>query len=267
MARITYVKAAQQRYETKPVIDPETGEQKRTPVIGRGGAQKISKRGPVFLRVTEDDHSRPKPNYVCEVCRGEIKVGQPYKHVSPKSGPYGGHKRVRCATCPTWQVWDLSNSLSARTAQIEHDFSEAISGATEEDDIRSALDDAVSSIDELAGEKRESAENIEQGFQHETEQSAELNSTADELEGWSQEIASFDIPEPPTAEDETCEECEGTGEIQPVEAEMDGTPEKDEPKPCDECDGSGHAEEVSEESYEEWRDTILSDCGIQNCPV
>lgn len=33
MARITHVKAAQQRYAMVPVIDPDTGEQKKTPVM------------------------------------------------------------------------------------------------------------------------------------------------------------------------------------------------------------------------------------------
>ena len=33
MARVTHVKKAQQRYATVPVIDPETGEPKRTPVM------------------------------------------------------------------------------------------------------------------------------------------------------------------------------------------------------------------------------------------
>ena len=68
MPRINHVKRAQQRYATKPVIDPETGEQKVTPVINsRTGEQKTTKHGrPVFLRVTERDLERPLPMPKCD---------------------------------------------------------------------------------------------------------------------------------------------------------------------------------------------------------
>lgn len=45
MPRVTHVKRAQQRYATKPVIDPATGEQKVTPVMNtRTGEQKRTGR-------------------------------------------------------------------------------------------------------------------------------------------------------------------------------------------------------------------------------
>ena len=117
MAKITYVKAAQQRYEQVPVIDPETGQQKQTPVINqRTGQQKLTKRGtPVFLSLSVPDRTKPLPPRKCGKCHQEIAVGQPYKHISPRSGPYGGHTLYRCDTCPVWHVWEYSSSLSART--------------------------------------------------------------------------------------------------------------------------------------------------------
>lgn len=123
MARVTYVKKAQQRYEMVPVIDPETGQQKVTPVMGRNGEQKTSKRGPVFMRVTEADKSKPLPNLKCEKCGIEIKPGG--------------------------EVY------------------------------------------------RESAQNMEDGFGHETYQSAELNEKADALESAADEIesAALDLEE------------------------------------------------------------------------
>lgn len=215
MARITYVKAAQQRYEQVPVIDPETGEQKRTPVTGKDGQQKVTKRGaPVFLSVTVADKSKPLPPRKCDSCHQEIQVGSPYKHISPRSGPYGGHTLYRCDICPNWHVWEYSSSLSARLSEIEYDFSNAIDEVESEDDVQSALDEAAERVREIAQEKGESADNIEEGFQHETYQSQELREQSESLESWADEISSATIPDFPEPEEADCEECNGEGDIE-----------------------------------------------------
>lgn len=215
MARVTYVKKAQQRYVQVPVIDPVTREQKQTPVLRRDGTQKTTKHGrPVFMRVTVDDKTKPLPNLTCEVCGKEIEPGSPYKHVTPKSGPYGGRKRVRCAACPTWRQWDLSQSLSARVAQIEHDFRQAIEGVETKEDVESALNDAAEAIREIAEEKREGAQNIEDGFGHPTSMSEELTDVADQLDSWADDVEGADVPDLPEPEGEDCDECAGSGTIE-----------------------------------------------------
>src|SRR3954463_7848604 len=152
MPRVTHVAKAQQRYETKPVLD-EDGNPKRTPVM-RNGEQRTTKRGtPIFMTVTVADKTKPLPPYTCDSCGQEIAIGSPMKHITPKSGPYGGRKRTRHESCPTWQVWEYSNSLSAQLARIEHDVDEAIGSAEGPDDIQTALDDAASSVEEIAQEK------------------------------------------------------------------------------------------------------------------
>jgi hypothetical protein len=214
MARITYVKKAQQRYKMVPVLN-EDGSPKRTPVMGRNGQQKVTKRGkPVFMEITVADKSQPLPNRTCDHCHQEIKVGDPYKHISPKSGPYGGRTMYRCDICPNWHVWEYSSSLGARTAEIGFDFSNALDSVESEEDVQMALDDAASRVREIAEEKRESAQNIEDGFQHATYQSDELNDVADQLESWADEIEGATIPDFPEAEEEECELCEGTGEVE-----------------------------------------------------
>src|SRR5207344_2672496 len=104
-------------------------------------------------------------------------------------------------------------------ARISHDFNEAIDQAEGPDDVQSALDDAGSSIEEIAGQKKEGAENIESGFGHSTSQSEELEQMADDLESWASDVTSADIPEMVE-----CEEC------------TDGQ------KECDTCGGSGEHE-------------------------
>ena len=128
MARVTRVKRAQQRYETTPVLD-EQGNPVKVGLTRKDGSPKTDKRGnQIFITKTVEVLGKPKPNYVCDLCRTEIKPGDPYKWIQPKSGPYGGRKRVRCGTCPTWQIWDYSDSLSAQTARIAHEFEQAIDG-------------------------------------------------------------------------------------------------------------------------------------------
>jgi hypothetical protein len=263
MARVTYVKKAQQRFEQVPVIDPETGEQKRVPVM-KNGVQKTTKTGrPVFMRLTTEDRSRPKPNLRCDFpgCSvepkpGEILPGQSYKHISPKSGPYGGRQLNRHAEHPSWNVWEYSSSLSARLAQISHDFWEEIAQVTSEDDVQSALDSAAEQIKEIAEEKRESASNIEEGFGHPTQASEDLENIADELESWADEIESADIPDLPEPEDSDCDNCDGTGEVETA-AVQNG--EASEMEPCEECNGTGTIEagdEPTEDQIDEWRSEL-----------
>lgn len=198
MARVTFVKKTQQRYVMVPVLD-ENGKPKRTPVMGRSGEQRTTKTGRlVFMDVTVADKSRPKPDLKCESCGEIIPVGDPHKHVTPKSGPYGGSKRVRCAKCPTWQVWDLSNSLSASLARISHEAQEAFAGGVESvDDVEAILSQAAEEIRGLAEEKREGASNIEDGFGHPTSMSEELNDTADSLDSWADDVEQAEVPDAP----------------------------------------------------------------------
>lgn len=284
MARITHVKAARQRYATVPVIDPETGEQKKTPVMvtrkvrqedgeyAEVITQKTTKHGrPVFMKITESDKNQPLPNHSCEKCGKEIKVGDPYKHVTPKSGPYGGRTRRRCAACPAWEAWDLSNALWARIEQVISPAQEAVEDAKSDHDaeaVRSALEEAAQGVRELAEEKSESAQNMEDGFGHETEQSMELRDQGEQLEQWADEIEAADIPdfpEDPEGE-EDCGECGGSGEVdEPETEEADGDTVE-----CSKCAGTGRVEatEVTEDQVSDWETEVDSGADILgNNPV
>lgn len=274
MARITYVKKAQQRYEQKPVIDPATGEQKRTPVISkRTGEQKVSKRGPQFLRVTEDDKSKPLPLFTCGYCSKPIEIGTPYKHISPKSGPYGGATLRRHAECPTWNVWDYSSSLSARTAQISHEGMVAVTAAIEArepSDVEAALSQIADEIRSLAEEKREGASNIEDGFGHPTSMSEELEQIADDLDSWADEVEQAEVPEAPEPEEDDCDECEGTGKVDNPEEQEDGDEDYEEEVDCEQCQGTGQhtPDDPTDDQWEEWANEVESNVSIvDECPV
>jgi hypothetical protein len=247
MPRITEVAKAQQRYETKPVLSLH-GTPIQTPVMGPDGEQKTTKFGRLIFRAaTERDYSKPLPLLDCDYCREPIQIGTPYKHISPKSGPYGGRQLSRHASCPNWQVWDYSSSVSARAARIVHDFEQAISNATSYDDVETARDDAAAAAQELFEEKDESATNQEEHFG-----TSEIREVADALEAWVSEIESLDIPDFPEPEEQDCEDCGGEGQVD----------EKD----CETCNGTGQVtpEEPTEEQLDDWLQEVQDNCQIES---
>lgn len=294
MARIKYVAKAQQRYETVPVLDPDTGEQKVITV------NKVTKRGRQVTRsLTVSDKSKPLPPYDCGFCHKPIEVGTPYKHVSIKSGPYGGHTLRRHQGCPSWKQSELTTSKMAGIYAAQESWQEFIdTDFDNEDDVRSALEDVASQIREVAEEYRESAENIRDGFGHDTFMSEELDAKADDLEAWADEVESSDVPE--LSEQTTCEDCDGSGEVDCTHCfgtgsrdceNCTGTGVTDEESKvdCTECDGSGEIDcadcgttgqeecenctgtgeiEPTEESLEEWRQEVRDSLVlIDECPV
>lgn len=258
MARTTHVKKAQQRYRMVPVIDPATGEPKKTPVMRGDGTQKTTKKGRlVFLTITKQDKAQPLPPDTCDACGKEIEVGTPYKWIAPKSGPYGGRKRTRHESCPSWNVWDYSNSLSAQLARISHDFWEEIEGVASTDDVTSALESAAESIKEIATLKAEGADNIESGFGHETTASEELRQVGEDLDNWAEEITQADVPDI-----DDCVECDGDGSVDCEFCEGTG---KDETGECPECSGSGSmtCEDCTEgQDIEGWREGLQDSLSI-----
>lgn len=265
MARTTFVKSAQARYKTVPTIDPVTGQQKVTPVLRKDGTPKTNKHGvPTVVRLTHADKTQPLPNHKCGKCGVEITPGSPYKWIKPKSGPYGGTMLVRCATCPQWDIWDYSSSLTALLAQVSHDAFSALDGADDPDAVQAILDDAANAVRDIAAQKQESADNIEDGFGHATYQSDELAEVASSLESWADDIEGTDIPELPEAEDQDCDECSGTGKVENPDYDPDAEvsdeemPE-DEEVDCDECGGTGIIEadgDPSDEQMDEWRNEV-----------
>lgn len=188
-----------------------------------------------------------KPLLTCDKCSAGIGVGTSYKRMAIKTGPYSSRTLVRCDECPTWQVWEYSHSTSARLAQIVHTAREATNGAEDPDTVRLALGEAGDAIREIAEEKRDNAQNIVDGFGHETSQSEELINLAEELEQWADDIEQADIPELPDPDAVDCEECHGEGTV------LD---DHDKTVTCGECGGTGHPAEITEEQADDWRDDV-----------
>lgn len=250
MPRITHVARAQQRFATVPVLD----DQGKPLMLA---TTKTTKTGRLITRArTRADYTQPLPNLVCDACREEIRPGSSYKHMSPRSGPFGGRQLSRHETCPDWKLWEYSNSLAARLARIAHDAQTAVDGVTSTDEVRVALEEAATAVREIADEKREAAQNIEEGFGHSTQQSEELADIAETLEAWADEIEAADIPDEPEPEEEECSACEGLGHTADTE--------------CKACSGSGQItpDEPTEEQWDAWASDVQDAIAIvEEVPV
>lgn len=264
MARINYVKAAQQRYVMVPKTDDE-GQQVVSPVMRRNGTAKVTKRGrEVTRRASIEDRSQPKPMPTCGKCGKTIEVGQPYKWVKTKSGPYGGAKLIRCATCPTWKQSELSSSKMAGVYAAEEQCDEQLGECNEVGDLEALRDDLADQIESVADEYQESAENMVSGFGHETSTSDDIQQKADDLREWAESIRGIDFDEFEGDDEAECEGCGGTGKIE-LEREEGVEPEEGDDD-CPDCDGTGKAdvEEARETWIEEQRDKLSDEMG--NCP-
>lgn len=195
MARVTHVKKAQPRFKTKPVLGAD-GKPVKRQVLRKDGTPKLTRKGqPIFQTATVRDLTKPLPNDKCGKCGKEIKPGDPYKWVKPKSGPYGGTKRVRCAACPSWRPSELTSSGALSSLYAAQEAAEDALGAWDQesvDDLRSILTDLAEGVREAGQVYRESAENMESGFGHSTSMSEELTEKADALDGAADEIENME---------------------------------------------------------------------------
>jgi hypothetical protein len=231
MARVHYVKHARQRYE---MVSTDVV----TPVMRRDGTQKVTKSGKaVTRRASAPDKTKPLPNLKCGKCGVEIKVGDPYKWVKVKR-TYGGVTYYRCASCPRWRQSELSNSKMSGVYAAQERCDDEVYECTSVGELESLRDELAEEIRNVGEEYGESADNMEDGFGHETYQSAELREKAEALDGWADEIESTDF-------DEFDED------------EVDGD-EDDETREDD-------IETARDEWIEEQRDKLSSI--IQECPV
>jgi hypothetical protein len=193
-----------------PVLD-EDGSPKTVPVMKNGKPQLAKGGRPITRKVTEVDKSKPLPPRHCDypscpVPDKVIAIGTPFKVISIKR-QFGGVEYFRHEGCPSWQPWEYSDSLSAKVARIQN-MPLSCDDWDDEEQAKEAAGEVADAIEELAEEKEESAQNMEDGFGHETEQSAELRETADSLRSWAEEVRDVDMPDFPEADPGDCSDPE-----------------------------------------------------------
>jgi DnaJ-class molecular chaperone len=122
-------------------------------------------------------------------------------------------------------------------------------------------------VRDLAEEKRESAQNIENGFGHPTYQSEELTQQADDLETWADDIEQAEVP---ALVDYPCDSCQGEGESDCDACNGEGTitDQTDEDRPCGDCEGTGQqlCEDCDADHLDPdaWREAIDSEVTVMD---
>lgn len=178
-----------------------------------------------------------KPQGKCGKCGAEIHVGDPYRHTTLKTGQRSSLRKVRCMKpeC-SFRPSELTTSRRGEVyaAQEAMEDNMASWGAeTTLDDITGELSNTADELRAVAEQYREAAENIEQGFQHETYQSQELNETADSIDSYADEVenaagscSEFDMDDYPQHEgDEDAAREEWLDDIRSeVESALGGCP-------------------------------------------
>lgn len=159
----------------------------------------------------------------CSKCGGTIAKGDSYKWWANRApGMRGGFRRVRCSRreCHPKPSEMEGNPKRAAIMSMQEGLAADLeaweaSGATDTEELTSIAEAAAENAMEVVEELREGAQNIEDGFGHETYQSEELNERADELEGQIEALADIDLPEPPEeseAEEQARDEADERGE-------------------------------------------------------
>lgn len=154
---------------------------------------------------------RPK----CYTCREPIEVGQSYQYCEPSrfSPRFSWHatctaprpsvlepNEKRSAAMAAFEdAWD---ALDALPADLEGVIADAAANDTDvkQEDIDQAMREAAAelltaladALGEVAEMWRESAQSIEDGFQHATYQSDEMNENADTIDSAISDLESFD---------------------------------------------------------------------------
>lgn len=180
-------------------------------------------------------------NLTCGSCGEKIKPGDSYRWWANKlPGARGSYRNIRCAKASCTPR--PSQMKPGRTGQIMaigeglDDQLRDMSGFTEVSEFESIRNDLASEVRSFGEEIEESAQNMEDGFGHETYQSQELRERAERIEEAASTLESAEIPEPTEHE---CAECDGDGEVEEThDAEM---------IQCESCGGTGH-------DLDSWRD-------------
>lgn len=187
MARVNRVK----RYQGKRGCQHELADGRRCGLT-KGAAAHMTDApdGPDYLHPFD-----PGPAKTCGKCGRAIEIGDPYKFVKTRSSPYSSTRRERCDTCPDWKASELTSSgyLSTKYAADEDAPIVEVSDDPEavEESLRALAEHYGQAAASCAEMRTEAADNIEDGFGHETMQSADLREegdgaqgVADELENW-----------------------------------------------------------------------------------
>lgn len=207
-----------------------------------------------------------KDQGTCGRCGKDIKKGDGYRWIKFRHG--GKVKRCLAPGC-IFRSSELTQSDKLSRVYSAQETAEGALGALDtgdesfEGDARVALEEAATEIREVSEEYQESCDNIRENFS-ESPTADECEEKAQELEGWADELESF---EP------------GNGAFDPTEHDLPEKFEADKVERAADATDEEHAEKVetAREEYEdnirdkreEWGDDIRAEAEelLSNCPI
>lgn len=138
-----------------------------------------------MARITTVKSARATPMpRVCRRCSYTIQVGDTYRYFKKR---YGGTS-IYCEKHHP-RASEMTSGKTAALLAIGEGLEEGMKAASVED-LASALETAAGEAENLADEYQESADNIVEGFGHETFMSEELQEKADEVREWAEALSS-----------------------------------------------------------------------------
>lgn len=215
-------------------------------------------------RVHVVKRARPaKQTRKCRVCDHEIQPGEPYKWAKQRTG-YPRYYSI-------WKFWCKDHSPSKyefiqnpkveARMRADDELMEALEGEFDRDAAEEAFNAAGDAIEELAEMERESAQNILDGFGHDTEMSQEFEERAEELQSAADNLRNADIPDEPDFE-EPWGEADEPMEPSPMDYENgDGDEKYQEDLEEYESAYEDYQQDIEEyeqalEAWEKWRDEV-----------
>lgn len=144
-----------------------------------------------MARVTTVEKSRKSPGK-CGRCGKVIEAGSRYFHWSNRApGSRGGFKSIRCGDHYPRGSETVGSPYRRAAYGAQEDAEDVLNGEWDFSDLAEALRSAAETVQsECADALNEAADNIEDGFGHETYQSSELRERASAFEEWAQELES-----------------------------------------------------------------------------
>lgn len=202
----------------------------------------------------------------CFRCNHEVQPGEPYAYQDRKTGPYSSVKRIWCFQhMRSIKPSELeSNPRRASIMEAEEAVGDAVDQLAEGEysALAEALREAKSTLETIKDELEDGANNIEDGFGHETQQSEEMHDQASQLEEWMDEIegAADEIESMEPDEPEDSDECDNCGHPRSEHGNDEGCSHTEvdagsaEPDDDDVCECTGFTSADDDERESTWDD-------------
>lgn len=164
-----------------------------------------------MARISYVKHARAsaKPRS-CMRCGHEVQVGEAYKHVSLKTGPYSSMTRVWCNAHQPRQSELTANDRKSRLYAAQETLEDALqqfrAGSMSLDDLKQEFEMQADEIEAVADEYEESADNLPENLQY-SSQADEMRDNASNIREWAESVRGVDWPE---FDPDECIECQGS---------------------------------------------------------